>query len=616
MAVEPRKIELLAPAKDADTALEALKCGADAVYMGPSRFGARSAAGNSIDDIKRVTDFAHLFNARVYVTVNTIIKEDELDDVRDMICELYDANVDALIVQDMGILRLDIPPIALHASTQCDIRTVEKARFLASAGFSQIVLARELTFKEIEDIHNAVDVPIESFVHGALCVSYSGRCHVSEVLKGRSANRGECAQLCRLPYDLIDGGGIKLKSRKHLLSLRDLNQSSNIQQMLEAGVSSFKIEGRLKDQIYVRNVVSYYRKRIDEILAANADKYVRASFGISKIPFVPQLDKSFNRGFTHYFLEERNPANTKIASIDTPKSLGEPLGTVISCKGKDILVKTEKNINNGDGISYFNSDGEYDGFRVNIVFGNKIQTLQNVSVAPGTRLFRTYSKQFEDEMEASNIQRLLNVDFSLSIDSDSIVLKAEDELGNKSEVKVECDLAKANKPQKESQIRVLSKLGNTYYVLNNALTLDGYFIPASILTEARRKSLESLEKSQIEHYKRDTRVSEDENIKYFKTELTYFDNVSNSKSASFYKEHGVLKIAPALEIVDKNTLTGDEVLMTTRYCLRRELGYCKKTKNGVKLKEPLRLVSDGNVKLQLEFDCSRCEMKIRKAKGI
>lgn len=616
MAVEPRKIELLAPAKDAATALEALKCGADAVYMGPPRFGARSAAGNSIVDIKRVVDFAHLFNARVYVTVNTIIKENELDAVRNMIRELYDANVDALIVQDMGILRLDIPPIALHASTQCDIRTVEKAKFLANAGFSQIVLARELTFKEIENIHNAISVPIEAFIHGALCVSYSGRCHVSEILKGRSANRGECAQLCRLPYDLIDGNGVKLKSRKHLLSLKDLNQSSNILQMLDAGVSSFKIEGRLKDMIYVRNVVSYYRKRIDEILAANSDKYIRSSSGISEIAFVPQLDKSFNRGFTHYFFDDRNPVNTKIASIDTPKSMGEPLGTVVSCRGKDIVVKTDKNINNGDGISYFNTEGEYDGFRVNIAFGNKIQTLQNVSIVPGTRLYRTYSKQFEDEMCASNIQRLLNVDFALTIDNDIIILKAKDELGNESEVKIDCETAKANKLQKDSQTRILSKLGNTHYVLRNIETLDEYFIPASLLTEARRQCLDILRNKQIENYQKDKRATENKGVQYFKTELTYFDNVSNSKSVSFYKEHGVLKISPALEIVDKNTLTGDEVLMTTRYCLRRELGYCKKTQNGVKLIEPLRLVSDGNIRLQLEFDCANCEMKIRKAKDI
>ena len=614
--VKPRKIELLAPAKDAETAIEAIKCGADAVYMGPAKFGARSAAGNSTEDIKRVVDFAHLFNARVYITVNTIIKDSELQAVEELIRDLYNAGVDALIVQDMGILRLDIPPIALHASTQCDIRTVEKAKFLAGVGFSQIVLARELTLDEIKDIHDAVDVPIESFIHGALCVSYSGRCHVSEVLKGRSANRGECAQLCRLPYDLIDGNGVKLKSAKHLLSMRDLNQSANILKMLEAGVSSFKIEGRLKDAVYVRNVVSYYRRRIDEIIASNSDKYVRSSFGRSDISFVPQLDKSFNRGFTNYFLTERKPLKTNLASFNTPKSLGEPLGTVISCRNKDILVKTEKEIVNGDGISYFTPEGEYNGFRVNVAHGNKIQTLQPMDIAPGTQLFRTYSKKFEDEMTASAPRRLLGLSFRIDVTGNSMVLRAADEMENNAECVIDGNLTKAEKPQKDSQLRVLSKLGNTHFYLKDAVTLDGYFIPASLLTEARRKCLDELIQKQIKQYTTDKRAVENKDERYFKTNLSYFDNVANTKASEFYREHGVETISPALEITDKNKLTGDEVLMTTRYCLRRELGYCKQTKNGALLKEPLRLVSDANIKLVLEFDCKNCEMKIRRAKDI
>ena len=336
--LDPRKLELLAPARDADIAVEAILHGADAVYMGPPNHGARKAASNSIDDIKRVVDFAHIFNARVYVTVNTIIYENELTAVEKMIGQLYRAGVDALIIQDMGILRMDIPPIELHASTQCDIRTPEKALFLQNVGFSQLVLARELSIDEIKDITKTVSVPVEVFVHGALCVSYSGRCQAGFVYNGRSGNRGECSQICRLPFTLKDADGKTWKKEKHLLSLKDLNQLENLESLIDAGASSFKIEGRLKELPYIKNVVSAYRQELDRIIENSEGILQRSSFGSSQVSFTPSLVKSFNRGFSHYFLN--GTSRKGIASFDTPKSVGEPINDI-------------RKLNPGDGISYF-----------------------------------------------------------------------------------------------------------------------------------------------------------------------------------------------------------------------------------------------------------------------
>ena len=332
-----RPLELLAPARTADIAIEAIRCGADAVYIGGPSHGARQSAPNSLEDIRRVVDFAHQFGARVYVTVNTLVYPDEIADVERLVADLYRIGVDALIVQDLGLLRMKIPPIELHASTQCDIRSAAKARFLAEAGFSQLVVARELTVDEMREIASSVDVPIEAFVHGALCVSYSGDCQAGFASAGRSANRGECPQVCRHRFDLVDSGGNVLIAGKHLLSLRDLNRSQSLAEMIEAGVSSFKIEGRLKDLDYVKNVTAYYRRELDRIIAASGGRYVRSSFGSSTVGFTPDLNKSFNRGFTEYFTRSARPG--RMASIDTPKWQGEPIGTVLSNDGKRLKVK-------------------------------------------------------------------------------------------------------------------------------------------------------------------------------------------------------------------------------------------------------------------------------------
>jgi collagenase-like PrtC family protease len=605
-----QKIELLAPARDADVAIAAVDHGADAVYIGAAKFGARSSAGNSVDDIARVVSYAHKFNVKVYATVNTVIYDNELKEVESLIGELYNAGVDALIVQDMGVLRLDIPPVALHASTQCDIRTPEKAKFLESLGFSQLVLARELTLDEIRSVHEAVGVPLEAFVHGALCVSYSGRCDVSQVLKCRSANRGECAQICRLAYDLEDAAGNKLLTNKHLLSLKDFNMSSRLEAMMEAGVSSFKIEGRLKDIDYVKNVVAYYRKAIDRIISSHTDKYVRSSVGKSTFTFEPQLDRSFNRSFTDYFTSRRRPDNGhSMASIDTPKSMGEYLGRVTSIKGVSLRLDTDRLLANGDGLSYFDNSGNYTGVRVNRVDGNDILLKDRVDIPVGAAVFRTFDKKFTDALSRPSATRKIEVDAELKLVGDDLVLSLVDERGNSVVHAVSVgSVDDAKSSQEQRQLAELGKLGNTVYVLRNASVLSDKFIPSSFLSRLRRETVELLDKAQLLTYERSCRKAESATSPCFSTHLTYADNVANDLAASLYRSHGVKVIEPAIECWG-NRDTADVVVMNTRYCIRRELGACRMVKGAKQLPDKLFL-RNGNTLLAVDCDCKRCEMKI------
>lgn len=597
-AKSPRPIELLSPAKNLETAVCAITHGADAVYIGPQGFGARSAAANSTDDIRRLCDFAHPYRARVYCTVNTLVFDSELRSVERLITELYNAGVDALIVQDMGILRLDIPPIALHASTQCDTRTPEKARFLQEAGFSQIVLARELTLERIREVCDNVSVPVETFVHGALCVSYSGRCHASYALCGRSANRGRCAQVCRLPYVLTDATGSRLHREAHLLSLKDFNASALLPALLKAGVSSFKIEGRLKDAGYVKNITAYYRQLIDNEIAAHPELYSRASAGSSEFRFAPDPFKSFNRGFTHYFLEHRRPQH--IASLLTPKSLGEP-----------VTVGTE--FHAGDGVAFFTPGGEYTGVRVNKVVNGQPVYARNVRLPRGTELFRTTDAAHEALLKRPD-SAVRKVDVDIELHENRVTVS--DDRGCRVTLPVPPHTHDARRPLDAR--RFFEKLGDTIYRLRDFKSClnEDSFIQASLLTRLRRELVSALDANAAATFMRLLRATENREFPYPDRNLVYADNVANLKAEEFYREHGVTGIEPALEKnPDYKAIASGKVVMTTRHCILRELGMCKrilKATGKPALKEPLSIVNKGGARFTLAFDCRNCEMQVLK----
>ena len=605
---KPAVIELLAPARDADIAIAAIDHGADAVYMGAAHHGARADATNTLDDVRRACDYAHQFGARIYATVNTLIYNNELKEVERLVHDLYRIGVDALIVQDLGMLRLDLPPIALHASTQCDLRTPEKARFLEALGFSQLVMARELTLDEITAIRKVTTVPLEAFVHGALCVSYSGRCAISQVLKGRSANRGECAQLCRLPYDLVDGQGRAIVEGKHLLSLRDMARHDRLEQMMAAGVSSFKIEGRLKDMSYVKNVVAFYRRAIDKVIDRYPDRYRRSSSGSVELTFEPALDKSFNRGFTHYFLDERRPKDgTAIASIDTPKSQGEFLGRVLRCNGNSLTIDTRATLANGDGLSYYDVQGQFTGARVNRVLDRGTVLLRERAAIPrGTLIYRTADKAFNDLLAKPSATRTIAVNADMRYTGNMLVLTLDDERGNHVTHTVDCDLQPAAKPQGERQRAELAKLGGTIYRLNEAQVPSDIFIPASLLARLRRETVELLDRAHGITRTVEKRRPEDKSFPCPVKKLAPADNVANCLADRLYRDHGVTDIIPAIETL---TFASPNLLMHTRYCIRRQLGACLKGKNANRLPRELYLKT-GDTILKVTCDCKACEMRI------
>ena len=604
---KPALIELLAPARDADIAIAAIDHGADAVYMGASHHGARADATNTLDDVGRACDYAHRFGAKIYATVNTLIYDDELMEVERLVHDLYCIGVDALIVQDLGLLRLDLPPIALHASTQCDLRTPEKAQFLEALGFSQLVMARELTLDEIAAIRRVTTVPLEAFVHGALCVSYSGRCAISQVLKGRSANRGECAQLCRLPYDLVDGKGRVIVEGKHLLSLRDMARHDRLEQMMAAGVSSFKIEGRLKDMGYVKNVVAYYRRAIDQVIGRYPDRYSRASQGTAELTFEPVLEKSFNRGFTHYFLDERRPQDgSSMASIDTPKSQGEYLGRALRCNGNTLKIDTKASLANGDGLSFTDARGQFSGARVNRALGNGTVLLrEQADIGRGTPIYRTADKAFNDLLAKPSACRTIAVDAQLRYTGGMLTLTLADERGNRVTHTVECDLQPAAKPQGDRQVAELGKLGGTIYRLREAQVPGDVFVPASLLARLRRETIDLLDRNHRITRPIDKRRPEDMTVPCPITTLSPADNVANHLAEQLYRDHGVTDIAPALEA--GAPVTDTTPLMHTRYCLRRQLGACLKGKRADSLPRDLYLKT-GNTLLKVNCDCKNCEM--------
>ena len=604
--IKQRKIELLAPAKNLECGIAAIDHGADAVYIGAPKFGARAAAVNSLEDIAALVEYAHLYNARIYVTVNTILKDEELQETEKMIWALFRAGVDALIVQDMGITGLNLPPIPLHASTQMDNRTVEKVRFLADAGFRQVVLARELSLREISKIHEACpDVPLEIFVHGALCVSYSGQCYVSQACFGRSANRGECAQFCRLPFSLVDAEGRVIVKDKHLLSLKDLNQSDELEALLDAGASSFKIEGRLKDVSYVKNVTAAYRRKLDAIFARRKE-YARASSGSCRYAFNPQLDKSFSRGFTHYYLHGRTK---DVFSFDTPKSLGEELGTMKEARGNNLTVAGLKSFNNGDGVCYIDEQGRLQGFRINRVEGNKLYPQEMPRIKPRTVLYRNFDQEFEKILARKSSERRIAVSVRLTDTPFGFALTLTDEDDNSVTLSLAREKEPARTPQEENLKTQLAKFGNTPF---EAVRIDidfagNWFLPASVLADFRRQAVEKLISARRINYRRELFVLKPTAHAFPQSTLTYLGNVMNAQAVSFYAGHGVASIAPAFERAPAEKA----VLMFCKHCLRYSMGWCPvHQRERSPYREPYYLVSTDGKRFRLEFDCKNCQMKV------
>ena len=606
---EGRTIELLAPAKNLECGIEAIKHGADAVYIGAGRFGARQAAGNPVDDIAQLTRFAHFYGAKVYVTVNTILKDSELTDAEKLIWQLYEAGADALLVQDMAVLRMKLPPIALHASTQCDVRSADKVRFLAGCGFTRVVLARELSLAEITEIHKACpDVELECFVHGALCVSYSGQCYASQYCFGRSANRGECAQFCRLKFDLVDSDGNTLIAGKHLLSLRDMNRMAYLEELMDAGVCSFKIEGRLKDVQYVKNVTAAYSQAVEKVLVRRRE-FVRASSGHSVPHFTPDVNRSFNRGFTDYFLHGRTD---DIYSFGTPKSIGEKMGPVKEVGRGWIKVSGFKAFHNGDGICFFNRAGELEGYRVNRVEGNRVflflEGADMPSLAAGTELYRNYDLEFEKVLSRESATRKIGVDILFEEIPSGYQVTVTDEDGLSATASVEWKKEDARTPQQENIRTQLGKMGNTGFEVQNVeVRLEGErFIPSSLLSDLRRQVTAGLERVRLDSYVRPG-VGASANPKYPIEKLTYLGNVMNAQARTFYQDHGVTGIDDAFEKTQPDSAT----VMFCRHCIKNAMGLCTKNpRRDMKVQEPLWLVSQDGRRFRLRFDCSKCQMEI------
>lgn len=599
-----RPIELLAPARDLLCGKEAILHGADAVYIGAPRFGARSAAGNSVEDIAELCAFAHLYGVRIYVALNTILREEELPEAERLIHQLYAAGVDALIVQDMGITQLDLPPIPLHASTQMDNRTPEKVRFLEEAGFTQVVLARELTLEQIRGIAEQTSVPLEVFVHGALCVSYSGQCYLSAALSGRSANRGECAQYCRLPYRMIDAEGREIVAGKHLLSLKDMNRSDQLEALLDAGVSSLKIEGRLKEVSYVKNVTAYYRQCLDTIFTRRPE-YRRASYGRSRFDFEPALEKSFNRGFTPFFLYGRR---ADITSFDTPKSLGEPIGTVKELKGNSFTIAGVKTLHNGDGLTFFNEKGELEGFRVNRVENNRVFTLDRPVIRPKMALYRNVDQVFESVLVKPSAVRKLAVEMTFSDNPFGFTLSLSEESGARISIVRPFQKELARTDQSANIRTQLAKLGNTPFEASavEVQLSEPWFVPSSLLAEMRREGVERLLAAKRIRYRREEQRFTPTHAQFPEKRLTYLGNVANSRAEAFYRVHGVEQVEPAFEQRSRKEVP----LMFTKHCLRYSMGWCPRYQKGKSpFKEPYFLQYKETI-LRLRFDCANCQMLI------
>ncbi|MGR6503523.1 peptidase U32 family protein [Shewanella sp. Koi 1] len=608
------RLELLAPAKNADYGIEAIRHGADAVYIGGPAFGARATAGNSVEDIARLCTFAHKYHAQVFVAINTILMDDELETAEKLIWDVYNAGADALIVQDMGVLQLNLPPIALHASTQMDNRNPEKVAFLEQVGFSQVVLARELGLSQIREVAAHTNMQIEFFIHGALCVAYSGLCNLSHAFSNRSANRGECSQMCRLPGNLKTRQGDVLAQNEHLLSLKDNNQTDNLEALIDAGVRSFKIEGRLKDLSYVKNVTAHYRQKLDAIMARRPE-FVASSHGRTEHTFTPDPEKTFNRGSTDYFVNERSQG---IKDFRSPKYIGQDVGKVVAI-GKDFIqVSSTHEFNNGDGLAYFppnyamakQSDDKLQGLRVNRAEGHKLHVLQVPrDLRVGMTLYRNHNQAFETLLSKESAKRIIGVDMRLTDTATGVALTLTDIYGLSATVELAVEKMPATDAEKTLQtIRTqLSKLGSTDFTARQISieTAEPWFLPASVLNGLRRDAVAALELARVEGYQRPKPWKYNQDAVYPFKHLSYLGNVANEKAKDFYQRHGVIEIQDTYE---KNGVTEDVPLMITKHCLRFNFNLCPKEVPGIKA-DPM-VLEIGNDVLKLVFDCPKCEMMV------
>ncbi|MFN4044183.1 peptidase U32 family protein [Limnobacter sp.] len=637
MSLLPHELELLAPARDVEIGRQAILHGADAVYLGGPVFGARANAANSVADIAKLVEFAHRYHARIFTTINTILHDAELEEARKLVWQLYDAGVDALIIQDMGLLEMDLPPIQLHASTQCDIRTVEKAKFLADSGFSQLVLARELTVEEIAAVHAAVgdSATIEYFIHGALCVAFSGQCYISHAETGRSANRGDCSQACRLPYTLTDQSGAVVAFDKHLLSMKDNNQSGNLEHLIDAGVRSFKIEGRYKDMAYVKNITAHYRILLDEIMEQRGE-FTRASSGTTRHYFRPDPDRNFHRGSTDYFASGRK---IDIGAFDSPKFIGQPIGHVVAVNDKSIDIQTSDELNNGDGLNFMRKrevvglhvnraeklhskgSGENSGQSVYRVFP-KDPINSYGGLKAGLPMHRNRDHAWDMALTKESAERRIGLWLTLTEWMEGNVLKGlqlsltdEDGIASVAQVEMNLELAKQADTAVDSIKTHLGKLGGTDF---SALGLNvhlsqSWFVPASVLNGMRRDAIEALSAERVAAWQRPARKAPVQPyVEYPEKSLSFLANVYNEKAREFYKKHGVQMIAAAYEAHEE---AGEVPVMITKHCLRFSFNLCPKQAKGVKgvqgqvKAEPMVLVN-GDQKYTLKFDCKPCEMHI------
>jgi collagenase-like PrtC family protease len=624
-------LELLAPARNAEIAIEAIRHGADAVYIGGPAFGARHDAGNSVADIERLAAYAHRFHARVFITLNTIFHDDEIEPARRLAWQVYEAGADALIVQDMGLLEVDLPPIQLHASTQTDIRTPQKAKFLADVGFSQMVLARELSLPEIRAIHQKVGAPqglplvaggtapvLEFFIHGALCVAFSGQCYISHAHTGRSANRGECSQACRLPYTLEDGQGRIVAHDKHLLSMKDNDQSANLRALADAGIRSFKIEGRLKDVAYVKNATAHYRQLLDRIIE-EAPQYSRASSGHCTYTFAPRPEKTFNRGATDYFVNGRQP---DIGAFDTPSFAGEASGTITRIGPDWFEVDSEEHFANGDGISYLSRGKKLAGLRVNVaervgrhqrLFPNEMPD-DPEGFKVGTEILRNRDQAFERLLEKESAERRIAVTVELGETADGFALTLRDEDGIEGHASIAHAKEAAKNPERAlvATGESLGKLGTTDFKAGEIKLILGepWFLPASAVNALRRDAVDKLIAAREAARPRLSRAQPVEPpALYPEHELSYLANVLNSPARAFYRRHGVALIADAYEA---DTTPGEVSLMITKHCLRYSHSLCPKEAKGwvTGVNADAMTLVNGKERLTLRFDCKKCEMHV------